>query len=139
MHRAPTGPLPLALHTPPVHVRAPQQSASPVHAPPPGTHAARHFGGVPAAAAPHTGDDSQQPPAAKPAVHACSPQPVPWTASQRPRRQPSPVQQSVSALHAPPSIPQMPRHTLPWRLPLAVQYGASAQQPPCAKPCVQIE
>lgn len=122
-----------------VQVRPPQQSAVEVHVWPGPMHAERQRVFVEPATAPHTGALSQQPPALKPDVQPWSAQPVPLMASQRPRRQPRPSQQSVSAPQELPSPPQMPRQTLPARFPLAVQYGASAQHPPCAKPCVQVE
>jgi hypothetical protein len=139
LHFAPVAPCPVVLHLPAVHVRLPQQSAFVVQFWLGPTHAVRHLPVVLPVAIAHTGADSQQPPLPKLAVHDWSAQPLPVAASQRPRRQLRPVQQSVSAPHELPSPPQMPRQALPARLPVAVQYGASAQQPPCAYPCVQIE
>jgi hypothetical protein len=136
--RAPGWPEPDAPHTPLVHAAPPQQSAELVQVPVALTQAVRHLVAVPETA-PQTGEDSQQPPWPKPDVHVASAQPVAFAASQRPRRHMSPSQQSVSAPHELPSPPHTPRQTLPARFPVAVQYGASAQHPPCANPCVQIE
>lgn len=139
LQRPPGAAQPVVLQTRLVQVRPPQQSADEVHVCAGPMHAERQRVLVDPATAPQTGELSQQPPAPKPEVQPWSAQPLPVMASQRPRRQPSPSQQSVSAPQELPSPPQMPRHTLPARLPVAVQYGASAQQPPCAKPWLQME
>lgn len=139
LQRPPVDAQPVVLQTRLEQVRPPQQSAVEVHVWPGPMQAERQRVLVEPATAPHTGALSQHPPAAKPEVQPWSAQPAPVRGSQRPRRQERPSQQSVSAPQELPSFPQMPRHAFPARLPLAMQYGASAQHPPCAKPWVQME
>ncbi len=118
LHFAPTGPSPVAAHFPPVHLRPPQQSASTAQFWDGPAHAVLHFPVVLPVGIAQTDADSQQSPDE---VHVFSAHPDPFDGSQRPRRQLKLAQQSVSAPHAFPSPPQMPRHTFPGRLPVEVQ------------------